>query len=149
MVTKLTMPSDHLLCSFHALARAVFAGHRRLSFCNGINRGRIGNLAFEALHVHIWVSTAVGNPEPGTSTAISRACRETCWDLVCCEAFPGCANFELAKTGHMIVWKNSLGEGSEDNKILHRHSGQVGLVTDSPSCTGGHAFVLGVQLEIT
>lgn len=76
------MPGNDLLSSLDALALITFAGHRWLRFSEPSIRDRVGDFAIEALHIHIWVSAAVWNPEPGACTTIGWAGREVIWDFV-------------------------------------------------------------------
>jgi hypothetical protein len=91
------MPGDDLLSSLHALALIVFAGDRRLCFRHGDVGDRVSDFTLEALHIHIRIPAAAGNPKPSASATSRRTDRESSWNFVGSEAFPGCANVEFRK----------------------------------------------------
>ena len=53
------MPVYHLLGAFDALGRIVFAPDRRLRLGDGVGGGGPGDFAFEALHKHVRLATAI------------------------------------------------------------------------------------------
>jgi hypothetical protein len=82
------MPGYHLLSSLDALIPIVLARHRSFCFCKLSTGDNVGDPAFEALHVHIWISATVWDPEPGACATFMWTGREIYWNLVGGKAFP-------------------------------------------------------------
>jgi hypothetical protein len=108
------MPGYDLLSSFHALGFIVFAGHRRFRFRKWSIGNSVGDFTFETLHVNIWVSAAVWNPEPGACATIRWTGWKICWNFVGGEALPRCAMFNQQRNWQTTGREDSLGEGCED-----------------------------------
>ena len=84
------MPGYHLLGSLHALPSVVLAGNRRFGLCKLSIGNNVGDHAFEALHVHIWISATIWDPKPGAGATFVWTGREIFWNLVGGQAFPRC-----------------------------------------------------------
>lgn len=83
------------------------------------------DVALEALHVHVRLSAAFRDPQPGTCAAARRTRLEGSRNLIISSGMP---------------W--SMRQDAEDDQILHSNLRQIRFVSNSKSCALGHALVL-------
>ena len=64
-----TIVNNHLLSAPYTFRFILPAIHRRFRCSNRGSRRRIGDVAFEPLHVHIRLAAVIGHPEPSAGAA--------------------------------------------------------------------------------
>ena len=64
-----TIIDNHLLSTLDAFCWIFTAVHRCLSRGNWCSGSRVGDFAFQTLHIHVRLAAVVRNPEPSTSAA--------------------------------------------------------------------------------
>lgn len=137
-----------MLGTLDASALVVLAVDGSLSGGQLAVGGGVGDMTLVVGHVHVGLTAAIRNPEPGAVAATRRAGREVLGDIVGSNTLPRSA--VLVSHGHNNM--SSVGclllKDGEDNEVLHGDLAQVGLVRDSPGGTSSSGLVVGVHSAV-
>lgn len=95
VVARSLVPGNHLLSTGQALGRVISAVNGDLSLGNLLGGGGAGDMASVIGHVHVGLTTAVGDPEPGAVAAALGALGEILGDLVGSNTLPRSAIIAL------------------------------------------------------
>lgn len=146
VVASSLVPGNHLLSTGQALGGVISAVNGDLSLGNLLGGSGAGDVASVVRHVHVGLTTAIGDPEPSAVASALGALREILGDLVGGNTLPRSAKVGISILFHCLSGiKRLLLKNGENHQVLHVHPRDVGVVRDGPGSAGSHSLVLSVH----